>query len=280
MEVDAGTLAESPVWDERSNAIYWVDIMSGQVHRRDASGHRMRWDLAADVGCLVLRRDGGAVVGLRHGIHTLDFATGETAFLIDCERDSSRTRYNDGKCDRQGRLWIGTLDDEDQATGALYRVSPHGGIACMRDHVVCSNGIDWSPDGGTFYWVDSPTYSIFAFDFDPDDGSISNQRVLVTDTRGQPDGLAVDADGCIWCARWDGWCVVRYAPDGRMIQTVTMPVARPTSVAFGGAGIHELYITSASWQLQPRDLEQQPLAGALFVCDAGVSGFASSRFDG
>jgi sugar lactone lactonase YvrE len=236
--------------------------------------------VGADVGCVVLRRTGGALVALRHGLHTLDLLTGETAFVVDADRDDATTRYNDGKCHRRGRLWVGTLDDGDRPTGALYRVDPDCSMHELRGGVRCSNGLGWSPDDRTFYWTDSPTRTILAFDYDLETGGTRRARALVRDERGLPDGLAVDAEGCVWSARWDGGCVVRYAPDGRVVTTIPLPVSRPTSVAFGGAGLDHLYITSAAWGLTPPQRARQPLAGALFVCRPGVQGLPAARFAG
>ena len=220
------------------------------------------------------------MIALRNGIHALDFTTGRVEFFADAVRDTTLTRYNDGKCDRHGRFWVGTLDDGDCPGAALYRVAHTGDVVCMRDKVTCSNGIDWSPDGRIFYWVDSPTQTIFSFDFDEVSGEIRNPRPLITDTRGLPDGIAVDADGCIWCARWDGWCVVRYAPDGRTLTTVRTPVARPTSVAFGGSDFGDLFITTAASELPRRELARQPLAGALLVHRPAMHGLPTARFGG
>ncbi|HEX7299147.1 MAG TPA: SMP-30/gluconolactonase/LRE family protein [Solirubrobacteraceae bacterium] len=280
VQAEAGLLAEGPLWDEATETLYWVDIPAGTVHALDTAGARRSWDVAADVGCIVLRRDGGAVVALRHGLHALDLTTGAVTFLADAERDDVTTRYNDGKCDPSGRLWVGTLDDEDRPTAALYRLDADHSMHEVRSGVRCSNGLGWSPDGGTLYWTDSPTRKILAFDYDADTGEARRPRELVGDERGLPDGLAVDAEGCIWSARWDGDCVVRYAPDGRVLTTLPLPVSRPTSVAFGGAGLDHLYITSAAWKLTPPERERQPLAGALFVCRPGVQGMPAARFAG
>jgi L-arabinonolactonase len=276
---DAGLLAECPLWDVQNEELYWVDIPSAVLHSRGNDGTRRRWELPNEIGSVVLRASGGAVVALRNGLHTLDLESGELEFFLDTQRDRT-TRYNDGKCDQAGRLWIGTLDDDQLPRAHLYRVDPDRSIRSMREDVMCSNGIDWSPDGRTLYWVDSHTHTILAFEFDLDRGEIRQPRVLTSGTIGIPDGLTVDAEGCIWCAWWDGWRVTRIAPDGRTLTTVELPVARPTSLAFGGPHLDELYVTSAKWALGPAERERQPLAGALFVLDAGVSGLPAARFGG
>jgi len=273
---DGGQLAEGPVWDERSGSLFWVDIPGATVHRWEASsGARGSWNVGANAGCVILREQDGGLVALPGGIKTLDFETGDlTDYAAIPEGDG--IRCNDGKCDATGRLWVGTMHASDEPVGALYRVD-EGEAAVMREQVSCSNGIGWSPDGATMYWVDSPTETIFAFDFDADDGTITNERTFVHDQRGLPDGLAVDLDGCVWCARWDGWCVTRYCPDGTVDRTIEFPVARPTSLAFEGGNSDVIYVTSASYGLTDEQRAHQPLAGAVFRVEAGIAGVPVAR---
>jgi sugar lactone lactonase YvrE len=279
VERSAGDLAESPLWDAATGQLFWVDITSGSLHRRDAHGVRTKWDLHGQVGCVVLRRGGGAVVALDRGLYKLNLESGELTFLADTTR-GPLVRYNDGKCDRDGRLWIGTFDDTGETRAALYRLEAGRPLECVRSGASGSNGIDWSPDGRILYWVDSLLNTIFAFDFNLETGAIRSARPLVTKGRGVPDGITVDSDGCLWCAWWDGWCVTRHRPDGSLIQTLEMPVARPTSVVFGGPHLDELYVTSAAGGLSPESDRAGALAGALFVHRPGVSGLECGRFAG
>lgn len=278
-ERDGGALAECPLWDEKCQHLYWIDVPGPMLHRRASDGSRTSWVLPSEIGCVVLRAGGGAVVGLRSGLHTLDLASGRVTFYVDDDRGTT-TRYNDGKCDDRGRLWIGTLDDGAQARGRLYRVEADGSISAVRDGVICSNGINWSPDRRVMYWVDSRTHTIFAFDFDLDAGEIRNARPFFRDEHGMPDGLTVDSNGHIWCAWWDGWRVTRITPDSRVVQTLELPVARPTSVAFGGPRFETLFVTSARCELTPEECVRQPLAGAIFACEPGVTGTPAARFLG
>lgn len=273
---DAGLLAESPVWDERSGALYWVDVPAGTLHRRDARGHRDAWELGAELGCVVPCESGRMVAALRHGLCELDLGTGALRAIAH-SGDAVRTRYNDGACDPRGRLWVGSLSCAGAPEAALYALRESGELEPVRRGAICSNGIGWSPDEETMYWVDSGRGAIFAFAFDADAGRAGEARTLVSGGPGLPDGLAVDVDGCIWCARWGGWGVCRYAPSGALLRTIELPVAHVTSVAFGGPARDRLYITTAAADLDPRERAAQPLAGAIFAHEPGVAGVPTAR---
>lgn len=283
--VAAGSiLGEAPLWAGDEQALYWADIKACLLHRLDVrSGDVRTWRLPNEVGSFALRACGGVVVALRTGLAFLDLDSGEVTPMADPEADRPANRFNDGKCDRRGRFWAGTLhDDEAAPLGALYRLDPDGACHMMRTGVICSNGLGWSPDDRTMYFTDSGTYRIFAYDFDLDTGEIEGERVFVEDdpAGGGPDGLTVDAEGGVWSAKWDGWRVVRHTPDGTVDQVVELPVQRPTSCTFGGSRLDRLYVTSASIGLGPAELAAGPLAGALFVTDVGVTGLAEPRFAG
>jgi sugar lactone lactonase YvrE len=279
----ADSLGEGPVWSSKEQALYWVDIWHPALHRwQPGSNSAKTWAMPAPIGCFTLRQSGGAVVALKTGLHFFDFERESTSFIIDPEAGQNDTRFNDGKCDRQGRFWAGTLDDEGEKLpkGSLYRLDADGSLHTMRGNVTVSNGLGWSPDNRTFYFTDSPTRTIFAYDFDPLSGDISNERVFARTETGFPDGLTVDAEGFVWSARWDDWRVVRYAPDGSVDRVIKMPVQRPTSCMFGGPDLQQLYVTSARIGLSETDLSQQPLAGGVFVIEAGVSGLPEPQFAG
>jgi sugar lactone lactonase YvrE len=276
-------LGEGPVWVPEEQALYWVDILRPSLQRwHPESGDYARWEMPGDIGCFALREQGGAVVALRTGFAFLDFGSGEITPLVDPEAKKPYTRFNDGKCDRRGRFWAGTMDDESPKTrGALYSLDHDGGFRKIIDGIGISNGLGWSPDNQTMYYTDSSKHSIWAFDYDLEQGAISNQRIFVrTPPEYVPDGLTVDSQGYVWSAKWDGWKVVRYAPDGTIDLEVSVPVQRPTSCTFGGSDMQLLYITSASVGLTEAELQSRPLAGSVFVIETGIQGLPEPRFWG
>ncbi|GAB4438236.1 MAG: CBU_1789 family Dot/Icm type IV secretion system effector [Anaerolineae bacterium] len=276
-------LGEGPVWAAEEQALYWIDIWWPALQRwQTDSDEFTQWAMPAPIGSFALRRDGGALVALKTGLHRFDFETAQLALLANPEADRPDTRFNDGKCDRQGRFWVGSMDDdgESRPVGTLYRLDAGDSLHAVRGQVTVSNGLGWSPDNRTMYYTDSPTRTIVAYDFDPASGGISNERVFARSENGFPDGLTVDAEGYVWSARWDGWQVVRHAPDGSVERVVQMPVARPTSCTFGGPELRHLYVTSAGYGLSAADRAAQPLAGSLFVIETDVAGLPEPRFAG
>jgi sugar lactone lactonase YvrE len=235
--------------------------------------------MPSQIGSFAPRQAGGFVVALQTGLAFFDASTGLFEPVVDPESHLPQTRFNDGKCDRNGRFWAGTMGTVDgQPAGALYRFDGDHTLHTMRQDVAVSNGLGWSPDNRTMYYADSPTYNIYAFDFEPETGIISNERVFAHHERGFPDGLTVDAEGYVWSARWDGWQVIRFAPDGSIDRVVEMPVQRPTSCIFGGPKLSLLYVTSASVGLSQAELAKQPEAGNLFVVETGVVGLPEATF--
>ncbi len=276
-------LGEGPVWSAAEQALYWVDIRRPALQRwQPGSGQFKRWAMPAPIGSFALRAGGGALLALKNGLHQFDFEQARVSLLADPEADRPDTRFNDGKCDRQGRFWVGSMDDdgETQPRGSLYRLDADGSLHTMRGQVTVSNGLGWSPDNRTMYYTDSPTRTIVAYNFDAASGGISHERLFARAEAGFPDGLTVDAAGYVWSARWDGWQVVRHAPDGSVDMVVQMPVARPTSCMFGGPELRHLYITSASYGLDQAALAAQPLAGSVFVLETDVPGLPEPRFAG
>lgn len=277
-------LGEGPVWCSLERALYWVDIHAPAVHRLEpATGATATWAVPEEVGSLALRRPGGLLVALRSGLAFLDPATGAVTPAAAPEPDRPDNRLNDGKCDRRGRFWVGSMRaGPRQPTGALYRVDPD--LRCHRvlDGITVPNSLAFSPDDRTLYFADTPTRTIFAFDLDVATGTVANRRVFATVAEGLgfPDGSTVDAEGFLWNAHWDGWRLTRYAPDGRVDRVVELPVQRPTSCAFGGPGLDVLYVTSSRQRLTEDDLRRGPLAGGLFALDPGVRGLPEPRFGG
>jgi sugar lactone lactonase YvrE len=269
-------LAEGPVWDARTNRLRWVDILLGRVHRFDpVTGADEFFEVGEDVGTVAVRRGGGLVLATRTGLVTCgdDGADRTVLHPLHTEPDG---RSNDGKADPWGRFWAGTMVEGPGTGGALYRLDQDGALHTMVTGVGCSNGLGWSPDGRTMYYVDTPTHGLDAFDHDPATGAISGRRRLATIDRGMPDGLTVDAEGCVWVALWDGWGLQRYSPSGSLLSTVDVPAQRVTSCAFGGADLSTLYITSAREGLSPPSEH----AGSLFALDPGVTGLPAGEWAG
>jgi sugar lactone lactonase YvrE len=284
-------LGEGPLWDARLGTLYWVDILAGAVyaHHGDAGADTntdtdtvTRHDLGVQVGCLGLTEDPATLIaGLRSGWHLLDLPGGRLAFLADPEAERPSFRFNDGSVDPAGRFWTGSLEDsETQPVGRLYRLGPDGAYATVDDGFYCSNGIDWSPDGRRMYFVDSRAEVIFRYAFEASTGAASGREIFADTTAlpGIPDGLRVDSAGDVWCAFWDGAHLTRFTPEGEVAETVHVPVLRPTSLAFGGAGLRTMYITSASTGLTDEQLEQWPLSGAVLQREAATPGRASNTF--
>ncbi len=274
-------LGEGPVWHPDEGALYWVDIHSGCFYRLDPeSGQHERFDVGLEVGCLGFRERGGLVMGTKNGLAFWALETKSLEFIADPEAGLPDTRFNDGAVDRQGRFWAGTLGREKGC--ALYRLDPDLALHTMQTGVTVANGIGWSPDNRTMYFTDSAPRMIYAYDFDPATGDIANRRPFVhtPDEPGVPDGLTVDSEGCIWSARWGGWKVTRYDPSGLVEREIFVPVAQPTSCAFGGVELDELYITSASVGLGEDELKEQPLAGDVFVLRTDVKGMPEPKFLG
>lgn len=277
-------LGEGPLWDPEDRLLYWVDIKGRVVHRFDpVTGRDTRWPTPEVVGCLVRRTAGGLVVTLRSGFHFLDLDTGAIQPVARPELDRPENRFNDGKPDRRGRFWAGSMHDpETLPTGALYRLDPDGACHRMVDGIICSNALCWSPDGRTMYHADTLRRVVWAWDSDPDRGEIANRRVFVelSGDEGAPDGATVDAEGFVWLAHWDGWQLTRHDPTGRTERVVRLPVQRPTCPAFGGPDLGVLYVTSARIGLSEEALARQPCAGGILALDPGVPGLPEARFPG
>jgi len=276
-------LGEGPVWSIEEQSLYFVDITRKAVHRwSPTSGELTTWQVSSEVGCLALcEKENTAVLAMANGILFLDLVSGEQSLFVAIEADRPGNCFNDGKCDRLGRFWAGTKDRvELRPEGALWLVHPDQRVEPKITRLICSNGLGWSPDGRTMYHTDSWTYRIMAYDFDEQSATLSNPRVFAVDPGGQwvPDGLTVDAEGFVWAAKWDGWRVVRYAPNGHIDQVIEMPVQRPTSCAFGGADLDVLYVTSARVGLSEKQLHQGPLAGSIFALHTGTRGLPQPRF--
>lgn len=285
-------LGESPVWDADRERLLWVDILAGVVHAlHPASGMRSQFTAGVPVGTVGLTAGGltagglpaagGLVLALVDGFAVCGPDGEQLTRLPGLRTDSSAVRFNDGKPDPWGGFCAGTMRWRSKSRpGCLYRLSPAGDITTLLTDVGLSNGLDWSEDRRTFYYVDSPTGRIDCFDTDPDTGALSGRRpfVEIPAAEGMPDGLTVDADGGIWVAAYGRGEVRRYTPAGQLDRVVRVPVSQVTSAAFGGSDLGVLYITTAHENFTPADLRAQPHAGDLFCCAPGVGGRLPFRY--
>lgn len=281
------TLGEGPLWDVEQERLYWIDSFDGRVFRATADGREIRsWDVPMKIGSMALRKDGsGAVVSLQRGFHLLDFASGDLTLIHDPEPDRPMNRLNDGKVDRRGRFFAGSMDTmEEGPSGGLYRLDPDFSVTRIDSGIICSNGPCWSPDDRTFYFADTWTGEIWAYDYDIDTGAATNRRTFVrvdTSKGGAADGSTVDAEGYLWNALVYDGRLVRYAPDGSVDRIIDMPVKKITSVMFGGPKLDTLYVTSMAKPPLPRFPGDGVLRGSLFaISGLGVTGVPEPRFGG
>ncbi|WP_035991008.1 SMP-30/gluconolactonase/LRE family protein [Leptolyngbya sp. KIOST-1] len=276
-------LGEGPLWDSDQQALYWVDILNHRVHVFEpSSGDDCHWDVG-DVGsAIALMRSNQLLVAMGNRIARLDLTSGEVETLHTVEFDAPGTRFNDGKCDPQGRFWIGSMSPEQPGHAALYRYDPDGSMRKMETDLTISNGLGWSPDGGTFYLTDSPQRKIFAYQFNGETGEISDRRVAIDlndeDDAVEPDGLTIDSEGNLWTALWDGGCLVCFSPSGEALGRVNLPVPRPTCPTFGGPNLETLYVTTASVGLSQKEIQQGFYSGDVFAIAAPVPGLPPFPF--
>lgn len=280
------TLGEGPVWDARRNALWWVDIKQQKLHcfqsnNNGDSGQQIgQWQLPKQIGCFGLWAEDELIVALENGIFRFNTVTCSLSRHGSLAPEAGSVRFNDGKVDPAGRFWVGSLDDTDfPASGALYSMTPDGKAHRRLNDIRCANGIGWTADGTKMYFTDSLRRVIWQYDFDRATGEIANQRDFAhINGPAVPDGLAVDEDGCVWSALWDGGAIARFDPEGREIERIPLPVPRPTSCAFGGQDLRTLYVTSASIGLSAQELIAAPLAGGLFAIKTNSRGVEISRF--
>lgn len=279
MLLNAGAmLGEGPCWDTASKELIWVDIPRQTVHWfNPATAQDRSLDVGRPVAAVAPAEGGGFALGTADGFWLL--RNNLLTRLADVEADQSDTRMNDAKCDSAGRFWGGTIAlDLHAGGGSLYRMDADRSITRVLSGLHIPNGMGWSPDDRTMYFIDSFAYCVFAYDFDVERGSLSNPRrfIEIPEADGVADGMTVDAEGYLWVALFGGWALRRYAPDGTLNREIRLPVSQVTSCAFGGGDFSDLYITTATntatGTLSPEQRAQQPYAGALFRGKPGVRG--------
>lgn len=290
--VPAGAeLGERPVWDPAGGCLLWVDIHAGRLHRhRPGVGSDVLAELAGPggpiaVGAAAPRVGGGYVLAAGDGFRFLDANAAHESGPHRPAGMADDVRFNDAVCDGAGRFWAGTVaHDVRPGAGALYRLDPDGTITTMLEGVTESNGLGWSPDGSTMYYIDSGEIPprVRAFAFDPDSGKLGESRNLIVFPPGKavPDGLVVDSEGCLWVAMWGGGAVRRYSPGGRLLEAFLVPVSQPTCPAFGGPDLEDLYLTTAWQGMGTAEREIEPLAGHLLRADVGARGLPAGVFGG
>jgi sugar lactone lactonase YvrE len=274
-------LGEGAVWVGRERALYWVDIKGRKIFRLGEGGQRDEWPTPLRVGSLVPRHSGGFIGGTEHGIAEIHPQSEQFDIVANPEERIPGNRFNDGKVDRRGRFWAGTMDDaEREATGALYCFEKDLSWTVADKDYKVTNGPAFSPLGDRMYHNDSGRRLTYVFDME--EGEAKNRRTFLQfgEADGHPDGMTVDSEGCLWMCFWDGSCIRRFSPEGDWLETVKLPVTRPTSIAFGGPDLNRLYVTSASVGLDENSLRMQPNAGGLFMLEPGVQGIEDVPFAG
>ena len=277
-------LGEGPVWREETQDLVWVDIETACVCCfNPATGENQSWDVGEKPGLAVPTKRGDLILGTSVGFVRLDLANGGVSPIIDPEQDLPNNRFNDGKVDPEGRLWAGTMGmDESPNVGSFYRLNRNLSVDKLFDRVSISNGLAWTGDQKSFYYIDSPTRRVDVFDCDMAAGTVSNRQTAfeLPDGMGYPDGMCIDNEGMLWVALWQGWGVARFTPGGALLGKVEVPVECVTSCCFGGENWDELYITTSSRDLDEAGRAAQPLAGGVFLCRPGVSGPPTNLFLG
>ncbi len=281
-------VGESPLWHPQEQVLYFCDIAGHCLHRFDPrTGDLSHWDFDCDVASLAPCLDGALLLAMRDGLWRFDPVKGERAKLVAAPYDTAKERFNDGKCDPQGRFWAGTIyEPRDPALAALYCWS-EGKLKKKLGDITNLNGLAWSPNGHTMYWSDTKAHTIYACDFDPATATMSSQRVFASFAPrqadqplagygGRPDGAAMDAEGCYWAAMFEGQRVLRLSPQGEVLLDVCLPVRCPTMPCFGGADLKTLYITSARENRPLSELADQPDAGCVLAIDVEVPGLPAN----
>ncbi|SLN71342.1 SMP-30/gluconolactonase/LRE family protein [Oceanibacterium hippocampi] len=277
-------LGESPLWDVETAAFYWIDTRGRKIHRLDPeTGAYRDWSVPGQIGSMALRRNGGAVIALDGGFWRFDFSDGSAVPIAEPEADDPRTRFNDGKVDRRGRFFAGSMGIRirDPLLGTLYRLDPDMSVHPVESDIGVSNGPCWSPDNKVFYFNDTETRLVHAYDYDIETGSLGNKRLFV-DLRehdGAGDGATVDQEGNLWIALVFSGEIACFAPDGKLIERIRTPCRMPSSVMFGGRDLDVLYLTSIS-DTGIRQADGPQDGGLFAITGLGAKGLPEVRFAG
>jgi L-arabinonolactonase len=281
-------IGEVPIWSVGESSLFWIDVFGQRLNRTDPrTGETQTWSTPETVGCYALcEGDQAAVVALQSGIFHLDLGSGRFDKMVDAPYDVQRFRFNDGRCDRAGRFWVGNMplrtpgssEPESIGESAFWCLDDHG-LRMGFGGITVANGIAFSPQSDVIYVADRPTWSILAYDYDLGTGAASNRRTFTRVPEGMvPDGAAVDADGGYWIALFRAGLIARFRPDGGLDRLVKAPMSLPTMVTFGGPDLRTLFVTTARRHLDEEGIRREPLAGAIFRCDVGVTGLEEPRF--
>jgi len=283
-------LGESPMWHPQQRRLYYCDIPGRKLHRFDPVTQALdHWDFDTEVASIAPMQGGALLLAARDGLWRFDPGTGARTPLAEPPYEPAKERFNDGKCDPQGRFWVGTIyEPRDPPLASLHCYSA-GKLRRMADGITVSNGLAWSPNGRTMYWSDTKAHTIYALDFDPATGELANRRVFASfpvkqtgqslDTYGgRPDGAAVDAEGCYWSAMFEGQRLLRLSPEGEIVREVRLPVRCATMPCFGGPQLKTIYLTTARENRPAAELQEQPLAGCVLALDVDVPGLPVNVF--
>jgi len=275
-------LGEGALWQPEQKLLYWIDIEGCELHFFDPkTGKNEKYDLPSKPGTVVPLKNGNCLLAFNNGVFEWDREKRSLTYFAENPEQAIGSRYNDGKCDPSGRLWVGTYADEKKQCG-LYRINSDKSVTKMLGDITCSNGIVWSIDKTKMYYIDTPTRVVQQFDYDDATGEISNGKIIIRfpEGVGNPDGSTLDAEGMLWIAHWGGACVSRWNPEtGEMIGKVEVPARDVTSVAFGGDELETLYITTVSEWVDEETLAKYPHSGGLFAVKPGVKGIPANFFE-
>jgi len=284
----AALLGESPVWHPREQLLYYCDIPGHALNRFDPrTGSLDHWNFDTDVASLAPMLDGALLLAMRDGLWRFDARSGELTLIAEPPYDSANERFNDGKCDPQGRFWVGTIYEPRKPPLASLHCLVRDRLVRKADGITVSNGLAWSPNGRTMYWSDTAAHTIYAFDFEPTSGGLANRRVFASfpikqagqspdSDGGRPDGAAVDVEGCYWVAMFEGQRMLRLSPEGEVVREVRLPVRCATMPCFGGANLKTIFITTARANRPAAELANQPYAGCVLAIDVAVAGLPAN----
>lgn len=294
IECSCKTVGEGPHWDGQSQTLLYVDIIDGSLHRwSSVTGQDEKHTFDTFCSLVVPCRKGGYLISLGCSICHYDWDSKKVTVLATVD-EGLGTRINDGKCDASGRLWFGTMTlrndqgEREMYKASLYSLEVDGSVRKHKGEITVSNGLAWSADNKTMYYIDSHPRKVFAYDFDLDSGTLSNARVAIDfddeerKLTGFPDGMTIDVDGNIWVACFNGGRLVKFNPNtGSQISSIEVPVYRPTSCCFGGPKYDQLFITCSRYELSEEELKQTPLAGSVFrICNLGTRGSPAPIYEG